>query len=211
MSTIHDEIDELLTADLHDQLTDSERQTLHTHLVECADCRQLHLEYQNMNTILSENFEAAKPAPAFEQRVLAAFRRRVPDKGPGVIRFLVVMMQSRTVRVAAVAVVLLGLLQVGRIVSNRSQENRFADAKDVIVTGSRIPTASEEAPREDHELAGKFSDSLAKKGEAFPQKPVDAIASGGVMNRRTFTGGSMSNEVRDKGSFDLYRSALIAA
>ena len=58
---IHEEIDELLTADLHDQLTESERQALHSHLVECAGCRQLHKEYQLMNTALNETFEAAKP------------------------------------------------------------------------------------------------------------------------------------------------------
>jgi hypothetical protein len=174
MPTIHDEIDELLTADLHDQLTDSERQTLHSHLVECADCRQLHKEYQAMNTALNDTFEAAKPELGFEQRVLSAFRQRVPDKGPGVIRFLVLMIQSKAVRVAAVAVVLLGLVQVGRIVTDKTDRDRFASAERVIVAGGNIPTASEETPREDRELASEFSESLGKKGAPFSQKSADA-------------------------------------
>src|SRR3954464_4497606 len=111
MPTIHDEIDELLTADLHHQLTNEEQQALHSHLVECADCRQLRKEYQTMNTTLSETFEASKPAPGFEQRVLAGFRRRMPDKGPGVVRFLVLMMQSRSAHVTAAMALLFGLVQ----------------------------------------------------------------------------------------------------
>jgi anti-sigma factor RsiW len=165
MPTIHEEIDELLTADLHDQLTDSERQTLHSHLVECAACRQLHKEYQNMNTALNEAFEAGQPELGFEQRALSAFRQRVPDKGLGVMRFLVLATRSRPAHVAAVLAILAGLVQVGRLVTkdnlplgsyasvtrrlHRIQgeaEPRAAAAGAVIVTGSNIPVASEEMP-----------------------------------------------------------------
>lgn len=199
MPTIHEEIDELLTADLHDQLTDSERQTLHSHLVECAECRQLHREYQNMNTILSETFETSKPTPAFEQRILAAFRERVPDKGPGVIRFLVLMMQSRTVRIAAVAVILLGLVQVGRIVTEKSDRKRFASAKDVTVTGSDFETAEESTPAIAAQGAAAGSESLAKKGETFrAEAPLDAVTATAKP-----ASGAFGGKLEDQGSLSI--------
>lgn len=173
-SSIHQEIDELLIADLHDQLSESERQTLHSHLVECADCRQLHKEYQNMNTVLSEKFEAARPEPGFEQRIVSAFRSRVPDHGPGVIRFLLLLMQSRTVRIGAIAIVLLGLVQMGRLVTNRTKG--IASAGRVVVTGFNIPTAEENAPMEQPETAASSSESLAKKDTAVAETPTDALA-----------------------------------
>ena len=166
-SSIHQEIDELLTADLHDQLSESERQTLHSHLVECADCRQLHKEYQNMNTALSETFEAARPNSGFENRLLSTFRNRVPDTSPGVARFLVLMLRSRSAQVAAVAVVLLGLLQMGRLIT-REPMRSFATA-DAIITGSE-----EMAVDKDNRTA--FG-SLAKKAMPF-SVPAQATAPG---------------------------------
>ena len=35
--TIHDEIDNYLAADLHNELSKEERNALHMHLVDCAD------------------------------------------------------------------------------------------------------------------------------------------------------------------------------
>ncbi len=185
MPTIHEEIDELLTADLHDQLTDSDRQTLHAHLVECADCRQLHKEYKNMNTALNETFEAAKPELAFEQRMLATFRKRVPDQGPGILRFLILAVRSRTAHVTAVLAVLLGLVQIGRLVtkehfplgdyasaapSSQAQdeaEPRSATADGVIVTGSNIPTAEEVTPAEQPEKSNPPSSPAKKTGPSY--------------------------------------------
>jgi hypothetical protein len=178
-TTIHDEIDELLAADLHDQLTDSERQTLHSHLVECAECRQLHKEFQNMNTTLTETFEASKPAPSFEQRTLAAFRQRVPNRGPGVIRFLVLALQSRSARVAAVAVMLLGLVQVGRLVKERTKPGGDEIAENTIITSLGIPT-TDEAAQAGAAQPAEASESLAKKAEPFrAEAPVDALTSPG--------------------------------
>ena len=54
MATVHDEIDNWLAADLHDELSNEEQHELHTHLVECADCRQIHQETKTMNKILEE-------------------------------------------------------------------------------------------------------------------------------------------------------------
>lgn len=188
MPTIHDEIDELLTADLHDQLTDSERRTLHSHLVECVDCRQLHKEYQAMNTALNDTFEAAKPELGFEQRVLAAFRKRVPNNSPSVFRFFVLAVQSRGARIAAITVVLLGLIQVGRLVTEKSNRDGYAVAESTAVAGSNISTTDEPAPAiavpqnasDFTELAKKApADALATTG-----KPASALFSGGLAGRQ---------------------------
>ncbi|MFL6526780.1 MAG: DUF4349 domain-containing protein [Chthoniobacterales bacterium] len=120
MTTIHEEIDELLAADLHEQLNEAERQQLHAHLVECAECRQLHKEHQRMNTMLNDTFEEAKPDMKFEQRMLGKFRSRVPDRGPGVMRFLLLAMRSRATQIAAAAAVLLALVQTGRMITGEA-------------------------------------------------------------------------------------------
>ncbi|MGH8101943.1 MAG: anti-sigma factor family protein, partial [Chthoniobacterales bacterium] len=65
---IHDNIDNFLAADLHGDLSENERNALHTHLVECADCRKAHQETKIMNKILEETLANEKPDGAFEQR-----------------------------------------------------------------------------------------------------------------------------------------------
>ncbi len=67
--TIHDEIDSYLVADLHHELSEQERHALHTHLVECAACRQFHQENKIIHKILEENLTTEKADPAFEQRI----------------------------------------------------------------------------------------------------------------------------------------------
>ncbi|PYJ19435.1 MAG: hypothetical protein DME92_12465 [Verrucomicrobia bacterium] len=79
MATIHDELDSWLTADLHGELSDSERSALHAHLVECAVCRRTHQETKTMNKILEETLADEKADPAFEERMLAGFRNRIPQ------------------------------------------------------------------------------------------------------------------------------------
>ena len=77
MATIHDEIDNWLAADVHDQLSEEERHALGNHLVECAACRKLHQENKIMNKILEENLATERPDVSFEQRMLAGFRNRM--------------------------------------------------------------------------------------------------------------------------------------
>jgi hypothetical protein len=114
---IHDEIDNYLAADLHSDLSDEEQNALHTHLVECADCRKLHQETKVMSKALEEKFANEKPDAAFEQRMLAGFRNRIPQKTGGVAKFVVDLMRLRATQVAAVAAVLLALVQVGRMIT----------------------------------------------------------------------------------------------
>src|SRR5438874_12440584 len=114
--TIHDDIDTYLAADLHDELSDAERGDLHTHLVECVDCRKIHQETKIMNKVLEEKFTGEKPDAAFEQRMLAGFRTRIPNRGGSMTKFIVDLMRLRATQIAAVAALLLALVQVGRII-----------------------------------------------------------------------------------------------
>ena len=119
MATIHDEIDNWLAADIHGELSDDERSAIHTHLVECAACRRSYQENKIMNKFLEETLTHEKPDPAFEQRMLAGFRNRIPQRS-GLIKLLVDLMRLRTAQVTAVAAVLLALVQVGRIVTGEN-------------------------------------------------------------------------------------------
>ncbi|HMC25847.1 MAG TPA: DUF4349 domain-containing protein [Candidatus Udaeobacter sp.] len=116
MATIHDEIDSWLVADLHGELSNSERNALHAHLVDCGACRKTHQEIKVMNKILEETLAPQKPDPAFEQRMLAGFRNRVPQR-TGLVKLLVGLMRLRAAQIAAVAAVLLGLVQIGRMIT----------------------------------------------------------------------------------------------
>lgn len=116
MGTIHDEIDNWLAADLHGELSNNERSALHAHLVDCGACRKTHQEIKLMNKILEETLAQQKPDPVFEQRMLAGFRNRVPQRS-GLIKLLVDLMRLRATQIAAVAAVLLGLVQIGRMIT----------------------------------------------------------------------------------------------
>jgi Domain of unknown function (DUF4349)/Putative zinc-finger len=116
MATIHDEIDNWLAADLHGELSNNERSALHAHLVDCGACRKTHQEIKLMNKILEETFAQQKPDPAFEPRMLAGFRNRVPQRS-GLVKLLVDLMRLRATQIAAVAAVLLGLVQIGRMIT----------------------------------------------------------------------------------------------
>ncbi len=115
--TIHDNIDEFLAADLHNELSEQERNALHIHLVECADCRQAHQETKVMNKVLEEKCENEKPDIAFENRMLAAFRNRIPDRAGSFGGPLFNLLHSRATQLAGVAALLLALVQVGRIMT----------------------------------------------------------------------------------------------
>src|SRR6266567_3719535 len=117
MPTIHNEIDNWLAADAHDQLSEEERHAFGNHLVECATCRQLHQENKIMNQILEEKFTKEKPDAAFEQRMLAGFRNRVPQKAGRITKLIIDLMRLRATQITAVAAVLLALVQVGRMIT----------------------------------------------------------------------------------------------
>src|SRR5882724_11818837 len=114
MATLHEEIDNWLAADLYGELSEDEQRQLHTHLVDCAACRKTHQETKTMNKILEETLSQQKADPAFEQRMLAGFRNRTPER-TGLLKLLADLMRMRAAQVTAVAAVLLGLVQLGRM------------------------------------------------------------------------------------------------
>src|SRR5881275_2723476 len=117
MATIHDEIDNWLAADVHAQLSEKERHELHTHLVECPTCRKLYQENKIMNQILEEKFMQEKQNAAFEQRMVARFHNRIPERSGGISKLIVDLMRLRAMQITAVAAVLLALMQVGRLIT----------------------------------------------------------------------------------------------
>src|SRR5437660_9794889 len=116
MATIHDEIDNWLAADIHGELSADERSAPHAHIVDCAACRKAHQENKVMNKMLEETLAQEKPDPAFEQRMLAGFRNRIPQRS-GFLKSIVDLMRLRAIQITAVAAVLLALVQVGRLIT----------------------------------------------------------------------------------------------
>ena len=84
-----------------------------------------------MNKILEETLAQEKPDPAFEQRMLAGFRKRAPQRA-GLVKLLVDLMRLRAVQITAVAAALLGLVQIGRMITGEnatSLRKRYAEAE----------------------------------------------------------------------------------
>jgi hypothetical protein len=179
MATIHDEIDNWLAADIHSELSEQERRALGNHLVECAVCRQLHQENKIMNKVLEENLGAEKPDASFEQRMLAGFRTRIPQRN-GLVKLLVDLMRLRATQIAAVAAVLLALVQVGRIITGEgtpmprhreyAAEEQFAaqPAQLPLPSSNEVGALSKSEDRRDNE-----TDQL-NPGKTFARSQVGA-------------------------------------
>ena len=146
MPTVHDQIDELLAADVHNQLSEEERHALHTHLVECATCRRAHQENKIMNKVLEETLATEKPDPAFEQRMLAGFRQRSPQWSGGLAKVIADLMRLRATQITAVAAVLLALMQVGRMITGEgaatSRHREYAAEEQFTANQAPLPASS---------------------------------------------------------------------
>jgi hypothetical protein len=119
MTTIHEQIDELLAADLHGELSDAERDAFHAHLVDCADCRQAFQEEKNMHKLLNETIADKKADAGFEQRMVSRFRDRVPQR-PGLVQLVMNLVRLRAVQLTAAAALLLSMVQVGQTITGES-------------------------------------------------------------------------------------------
>jgi hypothetical protein len=119
MPTIHEQIDEFLAADLHGELSTTEQSALHAHLLECAQCRKDFQEEKNMHKLLNETMSDQKADPAFEQRMVARFRDRVPQRA-GLIRLVANLMRFRAVQITAAAALLLALAQMGKMITGEA-------------------------------------------------------------------------------------------
>jgi len=69
-----------------------------------------------MNKVLEETLATEKADPTFEQRMLSAFRSKVPRRS-SIGAFLVNVMRLRAAQITAAAAMLLALVQVGRTVT----------------------------------------------------------------------------------------------
>jgi hypothetical protein len=166
MATVHDEIDNWLAADLYGELSTDEQRQLHTHLVDCAVCRKTHQEIKAMNKILEETLTQQKADPSFEQRMLAGFRKRVPER-TGLLKLLADLMRMRAAQVTAIAAVLLGLVQLGRMITGETATPPAA--RDRYANEQLFEQPSQVAATSEPGRAG----ALGKADELAAGKPKD--------------------------------------
>ncbi|MGB9474872.1 MAG: DUF4349 domain-containing protein [Candidatus Udaeobacter sp.] len=197
MATIHNEIDTWLAADLYGELSDGEQSALHAHLLDCVACRKTHQEIKAMNKILEETLAQEKADPAFEQRMLAAFKNRAPQRN-GLVKLLGDLIRLRAIQITAVAAVLLGLVQIGRMITGEPvtalrERERYA-GEQFAEQRSQVP-----APRAAQSGALAKSDEVAagrRQGLTLKEPPPPAPAQskdekqGGAEVERTIVTGS---------------------
>jgi hypothetical protein len=182
MSTIHEQLDEFLAADLHDELTAAEREEFHAHLVECAECRQAFQEGKTMNRILNETLAEKKADPAFEQRMVSRFRDRVPKRS-GLIGMITDLMRVRAVQLTAAAALLLALAQMGRIITGESMTpstHREDYASSRLENPLRSNDQEKPGATRDAGVFGKTDARMKAAEMAAPPAPppsVDAVTS----------------------------------
>jgi hypothetical protein len=173
MATIHDEIDSWLAADLHGDLSNNERSALHAHLVDCGACRKTHQEIKVMNKILEETLAHQKPDPAFEQRMLAGFRNRVPQRSEP-LKLLAEFMRLRAVQISAVAAILLALVQIGRMITGENlitPRHREASATLPLAAPSSQTAPSRPAQAGALAKSGELAAGRSQAGLAIEEPP----------------------------------------
>ena len=92
---IHNEIEDWLAADVHDQLSAEERAAFQQHLAACASCQALQEEEKQMHQLLENTLATESADPAFEQRMVSRFRDRIPAPDRGLSSFLAGLMRMR--------------------------------------------------------------------------------------------------------------------
>jgi Domain of unknown function (DUF4349)/Putative zinc-finger len=185
--TIHDEIEEWLAADVHDQLSDEERAAFQRHLAVCDSCHALQGEVKQMHQLLENTLATESVDPAFEQRMVRRFRDKIPVPNGGLSTFLAGLIRMRAAQITAVAALLLTLAQVGRMVTNEAeppgrslQTMEFASVavrdekkvgpQGVVSTGANMPAAEEAEPNPTREV---HRDAVAKAAKmAVPVAPA---------------------------------------
>ncbi|MFZ3376245.1 MAG: DUF4349 domain-containing protein [Chthoniobacterales bacterium] len=179
--TIHDDIDSYLAAGLHNELSEQEERALHAHLIECAACRMVHQESKIMNKVLEEKVAREKPDSAFEQRMLAGFRNRIPQRTASITKLIVGLMRLRSTQIAAVAAVLLALVEVGRVITgegkalSRDREYIAIGQPAVQPAQTSLPCVNEVGALSKSESRAKQADRLAA-GKPFARAQVAAAS-----------------------------------
>ncbi|HMJ06984.1 MAG TPA: DUF4349 domain-containing protein [Chthoniobacterales bacterium] len=185
---IHEDIEPWLAAAVHGQLSEEEREAFQKHLADCAGCRALHAEELAMNNMIASTLDQAKPDLAFEQRVVSGFRKNVPHRA-GLISLLASLFRFRATQIAAVAAVMLTLVQIGRLFTNedlpagaamgRSRPNTDAQFKDVGEPNAKA--------------APQLAESTASDSSAIPQQP-QSFASAVQNAPAAIRGGAMAQK-----------------
>ena len=172
--TIHNEIEEWLAADVHDQLADEERAAFEQHLAACTSCRALQEEEKQMHQLLENTLATESADLAFEQRMVSRFRDKVPAPNRGLSMFLAGLLRMRAAQITAAAALLLTLVQVGKMITGEQPLHRGARqsialalaprAKDgdvidqTLTSWSNLPTAEEAAPQaKENEVTNAFA------------------------------------------------------
>jgi hypothetical protein len=133
MANIHDDIDGLLAAELHNQLSEEERRNLHNHLVECAACRQAHRENQAVGKVLEDFASEEKPDARFEQRMLVGFRKRASHR-KSLINAVMLAMHWRAARIAVAIGLVILLIAIGRWLTSPSYVFAMLGNEELAVT-----------------------------------------------------------------------------
>jgi hypothetical protein len=184
MVTIHEQLDELLAADLHDELTAAERDEFHAHLVECAECRQAFQEGKTMNRILTETLAEKKADPAFEQRMVSRFRDRVPKRA-GLISLITDLMRVRAVQITAAAAVLLALAQMGKMLTGESMKPQMRNEKSAALTEYRSDQDKTGATRDSGVLAKSDGRTNALASTTAPPPQPEATSERSIVTHST--------------------------
>ena len=179
--TIHDDIDNYLAADLHNELSEQEARALHTHLIECAACRKVHQENKIINKVLEEKLAREKPDSAFEERMLAGFRNRIPQRTASIAKLIVDLMRLRSAQIAAVAALLLALVQVGRVITGEGKA--LSRDREYVALGqpaarpaqTSLPSVNEVGALSKSESRAKEADRLTA-GKPFARSQVAAAS-----------------------------------
>ena len=124
---IHNDIESWLAAAVHDELSPAERAEFDAHLASCATCRALLQEQITMSNMIQNTLHADRPDSAFEQRMLAQFRSSAPQTRGNVVSFLGRLMQARATQITALAAVLLGMTQLGRLLTDEQLDAPVAE------------------------------------------------------------------------------------
>ena len=97
-----------------------------------------------MNKALEEILAAQKPDSAFEQRVLADFRSRIPQRS-GFLTSIADLMRLRAIQISAVAALLLGLVQIGRMITGEGavvpRSREYVGREEYVARPGRAPRA----------------------------------------------------------------------
>lgn len=165
MPTIHEQIDELLAADLHGELSATERDAFHAHLVDCADCRQAFQEEKNMHKVLNETIAGKKADTGFEQRMVARFRDRVPQR-PGLVQLVANLVRLRAVQLTAAAALLLSMVQMGKMITGESMTPTVRRERAATLPESALSKSGPDARRDSGVLAHK-TDAPGRGADQF--------------------------------------------